>query len=250
MRGLAQALALLTRVRSTNVATTSTGGTAWFPFVGALIGLLIAGIYAVVYTWVPSLLGAALAVSAGMWLTGALHEDGLADTLDGFGSGAVGSDALEIMDDSRLGTYGTIGLIVSVLLRVTAVGSLSPAPAVAGLVAAHGLARVGAVVLMSTTVPARPDGLGRAWNAGVTTREVSLATGAGLVIGALALGWWVTALITIIGFGVIGVRWASLRRIGGMTGDVLGAVEQISEMLALGFVAALAWHGWTPWWTG
>lgn len=248
MTGLVQALALLTRIRVPSGATFPGGGAGWFPVVGALIGLVIAGIYALLYGWVPSLLGGVVAVSAGVWLTGALHEDGLADTLDALGSGAVASDALEIMRDSRLGAYGTLGLTVSVLWRVTAVASLTPVAAVAGLVAAHSLARVGAVVLMATTIPARPDGLGRSWSSGLSIREVSVAAVGGLIVGLIALGRWVTALIALTGLVVLGVRWVARRRIGGVTGDVLGASEQLSEMLALGFVSALAWHGWSPWW--
>lgn len=248
MRGLAQALALLTRIRVPGGATAPGGGTGWFPVVGALIGLVIAGIYALLYGWAPSLLGAVVAVSAGVWLTGALHEDGLADTLDALGSGAVGSDALEIMRDSRLGTYGTLGLTVSVLWRVTAVASLPPVAAVAGLVTAHSLARVGAVALMATMTPARSDGLGTSWTSGLSNRDVSVAAVGGLIVGSIALGWWVTPLFALTGLVVLGVRWVSRRRIGGVTGDVLGACEQLSEMLTLGFVAALAWHGWSPWW--
>src|SRR5918996_733290 len=102
-----------------------------------------------------SLLGAVVAVALGILLTGAFHEDGLGDSFDALGSGLSGEAALRIMRDPRLGTYGTTALTLSVVWRVVALGSLNPAGAVAGLVMAHSLGRVGAVVLLGLSPPAR-----------------------------------------------------------------------------------------------
>lgn len=223
---------------------------AWFPLVGALIGLFVAGAYVVVYPWMPSLLGAVVAIVVGVWLTGAFHEDGLADTFDALGSGAIGDDALRIMRDARLGTYGTTAVVLSVLWRVVAVGSLTPTVAIAGLVTAHSLARTGAVVLMVTTPPARSDGLGLSGASAVTRRRVWVAIGAGLGISLLAVGWWIGPAVIFVGLTVIVLRRTVLVRIGGTTGDVLGACEQLSEILVVTVVAVAAWQGSSPWWAG
>src|SRR6476620_9675063 len=131
-----------------------------FPVVGALIGaavgLLCLGLR---YVGVPDLAAAALALGGSAILTGALHEDGLADVADGFGGGRNLAAKLEIMRDSRLGTYGAVILLVSFAAKIAALASLPDAQVVYGMIAAHALAR-GALPVMSLNLPyARKDGL-------------------------------------------------------------------------------------------
>lgn len=221
---------------------------AWFPLVGALVGLVGAGTYGVLYPWLPSLLSAVVAVTLGVVLTGALHEDGLADTFDGLGTGASGAEALTIMRDSRIGTYGVSALVISLLGRIVAVASLTPAGAVAGLVGAHTLGRLAAVVSMSVTPPARNDGLGRSWMSVGTRGEVWSAVASGAVLALLAVGWLAVVSLGIVALVVLAIRAITIRRIGGVTGDVLGACEQTVEILVLMLVAGAAWSGWSPWW--
>lgn len=250
MSGFRDAVGFLTRVPvGRGVADRGIEkASAWFPVVGGLVGLTVAGVYAAVYPWLPSLLVAVSAVGVGIWLTGAFHEDGLADSFDALGSGAVGEEALRIMRDSRLGTYGTTALLLSVLWRVVAVASFTPAAAAAGLVMAHSLGRAGSVALMRLTPPARADGLGRSGVSGVTQGGAWFAILTGLAVSSLAAGWWVGPAVIAVALTVVALRKISSRRLGGITGDVLGACEQISEMLILGIVAAAVWQGWDPWW--
>lgn len=248
MSGFRAAITFLTRLR---VGTTQgmDDAVGWFPFVGALIGLAVGGAYALIYPWVPSLLGAVVAVTFGALVTGAIHEDGLGDSFDALGSGATGDEAMRIMRDSPLGTYGTIAVVVSLLWRVMALGSLSPVEAVAAMVMAHGLARAAAVCLMAFTRAARPDGLGHSGVSSATGPGVWVAAVTGLAISFLATGWWAVPAVVLAVLVVVGLRRAALARVGGVTGDLLGACEQVVELLALAVVAAAAWQGWAPWWS-
>jgi len=210
-----------------------------FPVVGALIGAAIGLLcLALRATGLPDLASAALALGAGMILTGALHEDGLADVADGFGGGRDTAAKLEIMRDSRLGTYGAAILLVSFAAKLSALASLSDAQLVFGMIAAHTLAR-GVLPMMSLNLPyARKDGL--AANAGQPDAAVAMvAIAVALVIALLALSWvnafW-AALVTALCAGVM--AWLARRQIGGQTGDVLGAAEQVAETAVLLLLAA------------
>jgi adenosylcobinamide-GDP ribazoletransferase len=247
--GIGDAFRLLTRIPLGASNSGLEGVAGWFPVVGLFVGLAVGGIYALLYPWMPSMLSAVIAVSGGILLTGAFHEDGLADGMDAFGAGASGEKALQIMRDPRLGTYGTLALVISVLWRVVALGSLGPAVAVAAAVVAHALGRTSAVGLMAVAPAAREDGLGRLGVAGLDGRRATLAIAVGLGLTIPVVGWLV-ALGVIAGaiMVVLVVRWVSVRRIGGITGDVLGACEQLTEMGSLAVVAGATWVGWSPWW--
>src|SRR6478752_5870620 len=210
-----------------------------FPVVGALIGavvgLLCLGLRSV---GVPDLAAAALALGGSAILTGALHEDGLADVADGFGGGRNLESKLEIMRDSRLGTYGAMILLVSFAAKLSALATIPNGDVVPGLIAAHALGR-GILPAMSLSLPyARKDGLAR--NAGQPDATIA-ATAAGLAlpIALLSLSWsnglFAAALAGVSG---LGVAWLALRQIGGQTGDVLGGAEQIAETAILVMLAA------------
>lgn len=251
MSGLAGAFRLLTRIPVGRATDGLEGVAVWFPVVGLVVGLAVGGIYALLFQWIPSILGAVFAVGAGVMLTGAIHEDGLADSMDAFGTGESGERALSVMRDSRLGTYGTLALVYSVLGRVVALGSLEPEAAVAGVVAAHTLGRSGAAVLMAGSAPARAEGLGRLAIAGVEGRHAAVAVAVGIGFGFVAVGWWIALGAVVVAIAVVVlVRVVSVKRIGGITGDVLGACEQLVEIGALTVVAVAAWTGWSPWWQG
>ena len=176
-------------------------------------------------------------------MTGCLHEDGLADTADGFGG--VGRERkLEIMRDSRLGTYGACALLMSLLLRWSALASIADARAVAlALVAAHAAARAPLPAFMALVPPARSDGLAAA--AGPPPHGAVAAAG---LLGALALGLClgpmaaVVALVLLAAAAVVVAR-VSVKAIGGHTGDVLGALEQVNEILVLLVAATFARPG-------
>jgi adenosylcobinamide-GDP ribazoletransferase len=210
-----------------------------FPLVGAAIGAAVGLLYlGLRIVGVPDLAGAALALAASALLTGALHEDGLADVADGFGGGGEAVTKLEIMRDSRLGTYGALALMVSFVVKLSALAALDDAIVVQSLIVAHTLSR-GMLPLISMSLPmARQDGL--AANTGrpdLTT--VATAGVLALVIALLLLPLAEALFAVLIAVAAaIGMAWLAQRQIGGQTGDVLGATEQVGEAAILVLLAA------------
>jgi adenosylcobinamide-GDP ribazoletransferase len=229
-------------VGAAGVAGTDVAKASWtFPIVGALIGALGASVYfAADAIGLDPFICGTLALAATVLLTGALHEDGLADTADGFGGGATKERKLEIMRDSRIGAYGAAALALSLMLRAGIVASLADPVVVAqGLIAAHAGARATLPIFMRLVPRARQDGL--AAGAG---RPPLAAVIAGAILGVIALGLGLGpsgALVALLLLALIVglMAWLCLRQIGGQTGDVLGALEQLSEILIL--LTAAVW---------
>ena len=214
------------------------------PVAGTLVGAIGALAYwMAVRLTLPPLVAAALALAAGMVVTGCLHEDGLADTADGFG-GSDRERRLEIMRDSRLGTYGACALLMSLLLRWSALASIADARNVAlALVAAHAAARAPLPGFMALVPPARNDGL--AASAGRPPYGAVAAAG---VLGTLALGLCLDPLaalaaLVLLAAAAVLIARMSIKAFGGHTGDVLGALEQVNEILVLLVAAAFARSG-------
>jgi adenosylcobinamide-GDP ribazoletransferase len=209
-----------------------------FPIVGAAIGGAVGLFYlAMRVVGLPDLAAAALALGASAILTGALHEDGLADVADGFGGGRDPAAKLEIMRDSRLGTYGALILMVSFVAKLSALAALPDAFVVQSLIAAHALAR-GVLPAMSMSLPyAREDGL--AANAGRPDSATAAIAGAfALVIALLSLPWLEALCAALVAAAsAIGMAWLAQRQIGGQTGDVLGGAEQVGETAILVLLA-------------
>jgi adenosylcobinamide-GDP ribazoletransferase len=236
---LAVALAFYTRLPiplHTPVDGAALARASWCsPLAGALIGAIAGFAYWVsVRLNLPQLVAATVAVATSMMLTGCLHEDGLADTADGFGGGATRERALDIMRDSRIGAFGACALIVAFALRVGAIADLPSAGLVAwALIGTHAMARAGLPLFMRVLPPARPDGLAAQAGAPAAERAwVSLAIGA--IILWIALG--LAAALIALAFMLLGnavVALISHRKIGGQTGDVLGAAEQVGECIVL-----------------
>ncbi len=214
---------------------------AWAaPVAGAIVGLVGAlALAAAAALGLPPLVAAALAVAALIAATGALHEDGLADVADGFGGGTTRERKLAVMRDSRIGAFGAVALVLSLVIRV---GALSAAlshglgGAAGGLVLAAAVSRAGALMPLALLDPARPDGAGA--SAGrLEPQSFAAACGAALTI-ALLLGLTATglahALAGAIGAAIgAGAMTALARRqIGGQTGDVAGAAQQWAEIAA------------------
>jgi adenosylcobinamide-GDP ribazoletransferase len=216
---------------------------AHFPLVGLVLGGILAALQAVFTRGLDGLSAGFLVVGASLLITGAFHEDGLADTSDALG-GAYDRDKLfAILKDSRVGTFGAAALVISIGARAALYARLGPACAWA-LPLVGCAARVGPVWLMTVLPYATPEGSrsrdvvrGRAPQALVATAWLALASaacvlGAGLSPGRLF--GMVVALTAVA--GVSGARYRA--RAGGITGDFLGATEQLGEIAAL---AALAW---------
>lgn len=209
--------------------------------VGILVGALGGGVYALFHGLaLPPAVAATAAVAATVWLTGALHEDGLADCADGFGGDFTRARKIEIMRDSRVGTYGAAALILSLTVRIAALASLAePLAVFAAMIAAHALSRSQTLGLLTLFRPAGHAGLGaeaggpsggRAVMAlllGVAAAVLSVGVGAGLL--AAVLGW----------LAAIAVLLLALRQLGGYTGDVLGTAQQAAEITAL--LVVVAW---------
>ena len=253
MNGFQSAASFLTRLRVGAAADPRTDlrrSVLWVPVVGGVLGLGAAGVYAGARLVLPSVVAAALAVSVSVLLTGALHEDGLADTADALGGGWSREERLRILKDPAHGTYGVIAIALSVVLRVGAIGALGGWAALAVLPAAHALSRAAAVGLLSWVRPATAEGLGASYSASLTRKLAGGASAAGLAIGLVSLGLWglPAALLAGLGAGVVG--WLGVRKLGGVTGDLLGAAQQAGEVLVLLLGAAAAAKGWAglPWW--
>jgi adenosylcobinamide-GDP ribazoletransferase len=211
---------------------------AWaFPVVGAAIGL--AGGAAALLgqrLGLPPIAAALIGLAATMLLTGALHEDGLADTVDGLGGGRDRESKLEIMRDSRVGSYGVLALILAVGLRAAALSALlgqAPGLLLGAMAAAHAVSRAGLPAIMHGLDPARKTGLGV--GAGRPAAPVAqLAAAIGLGVALAALGWWRGIFaVAIAAAGMAGTAMLARRQIGGYTGDVLGAAQQVAEAAML-----------------
>lgn len=215
------------------------------PVAGLLVGLAGALVYKIASRLgLTSNLAALLALATTALITGALHEDGLADAADGLGGGRTRERKLEIMRDSRIGTYGVCALILSFGLRWSALAAIAdPWTVTLALCAAHAAARAGVPAFMSLVPPARPDGLSASAGA-PPGRSVAIAFAAGTLALALALGPG-KALVGLILLSLAGLLLARLavRQIGGQTGDILGAFEQLGEILVLLVAAAFVHMG-------
>jgi adenosylcobinamide-GDP ribazoletransferase len=252
VNGLRAAIAFLTRVPvGTQTAEADVArAIPWFPVVGAGVGLIVAAVYAGALQVVPALPAGAVAVAAGVLLTGAFHEDGLADTADAFGAWEP-EEARRIMKDPTHGTYGVSALVLVLVTRVAALSALSGWAAVAVVPAANALARAAAVALFAAIPVATDQGLGASYALGADRRRVVLGALVGFGVALAALGPTlvpVAAFVAVFGAGQVAL--VASRRVGGLTGDVLGAAEQVAETLVLLVGAAVATHRWValPWW--
>jgi|AmaraimetFIIA100_FD_contig_51_2920588_length_1140_multi_4_in_0_out_0_1 adenosylcobinamide-GDP ribazoletransferase len=221
---------------ATPFAEGAIGKAAWaFPVAGLAIGVIGAAVYVLAHRLgLPPWPAAALSVTATLVITGCLHEDGLADTADGFGGGTTREQKLEIMRDSRTGAYGVCALAMSLLLRVGALASFPDTHLVVwALIASHTAARATMPVLMWLLPPARNDGL--SFQSGKPPGEsVAAAVGIAFIVLLFCLhpGRGVVASIVLIA-AIALMAWLSTQQIEGQTGDVLGALEQVSEILVL-----------------
>jgi adenosylcobinamide-GDP ribazoletransferase len=203
-----------------------------------VVGLVVALIGGIVFAFAALLglsagLAAALALAVTMLATGCLHEDGLSDTADGFGGGKTRDKKLEIMRDSRIGTYGACALVFSILLRWSAISELgSPIAVLFGLIAAHAASRALLPAFMHMLPPARTDGL--AANAGAISSDAALTAAAigGVALLALGLSGAIAAALCL-GLVFFLFRALCLSQVGGQTGDTIGALQQAGEIAVL-----------------
>jgi adenosylcobinamide-GDP ribazoletransferase len=215
-----------------------------FPLVGAMLGLALGGLDALLRLGLPSALASALVLIGAVLLTGGLHLDGLMDACDGLFGGRTVERRLEIMRDSRVGAFGVLGGVLQLLLKYAALESLPGALRGPALVASLAAGRWAMVAAIWGFPYARPQGLGAVFKAGVGLSGVAVATllalvatalpfgPAGLQLGPLLLG--VAAVLT----GLAG-RWMAAR-LGGLTGDTYGAIDELVEATSLVAIVALS----------
>jgi len=253
--GLAQAIAFLTIVpvptaafgASASAEVGLSGAAVWFPVVGAAVGALAGGVRLLCGEALGATVATVLAMIVLVIVTGALHQDGLADTADGLGvrgaAGSAGARArrLEVMRDSATGVFGALALIAWALLLFSTLASFDRDRALRALVVACALARWAALAHAAATPPARADGLGASLRVGRLALGVATAVSViaalaicGLVAGAAAIG--VSALVC-----ALSVAFAR-RTLGGRTGDTLGATVAIAEV-AVCVVLLGVWQG-------
>lgn len=208
---------------------------AWaYPLAGAVLGVL-AGLAGAAALWIglPAIIAALLALGVMIMLSGAMHEDGLADTADGLWGGWTPEKRLKIMKDSHIGTYGVIALGLSLGLRVVALGAIfSSGAIVLPLVAAAALSRGALPAVMAALPHARASGLAHSVGR-PTPQTAALAAGLGFVLAAFAIGWAAFPALICATVGAFTVGLLALRKIGGQTGDILGATQQIVEIMVL-----------------
>lgn len=220
-----------------------TAATRFYPLVGALIGGGAALAYALSASLFPPMVAVLLSIVASLALTGAFHEDGLADMFDGVGGGLTRERALEIMKDSRIGTYGAAALILALALKAATLAAMPALAVVLALVAGHALSRFSAVLVIATSAYVRDHGTAKPVAEGVSPESLLIATTTALaLVLALAIGLGIMAALLGLA-GLAAGNWAMRRvferKLGGYTGDCLGAVQQGSE---LGFyLGVLAW---------
>ncbi len=237
---LIAAFGLLSRLPVWRLAPNEThvdfAASVWaYPVAGAIIGALGGGAY-----WAASLIGFAPHIAA-IWalatlllITGALHEDGLADTADGLGGGRTASRKLEIMRDSRIGSYGALALMLAIAARTLTIGAIAaPSHVMAALITAGAFSRAAMIVVLISAAPARKDGMA----SGLISIPFSAA------LAGLALPVLIATLLLPTGralalsaiTAVIALAFARLatRQIGGHTGDVLGATALVTECVLL-----------------
>lgn len=215
----------------------------WFPVVGWLVGGASAAAWWTTELAWPVGIAAGVAIAVAVLVTGALHEDGWADVCDGFGGGRSRVRTLEIMKDPHIGVFGVLGLVLLIGLEWTALVSLPPASVPVALVCAHSLSRGTAASLMAMLDYARPDGTASKARPVVTRLRggrlaVVLITGA----APLALLGWTAALALTATATIMALAWTLFlrRRLGGYTGDCLGAVQQLTQLACLLVLVGIA----------
>lgn len=244
MRGFITALQFLTIIKiwpeTTWTPANFTKSVPYFPLVGAVIGLVLAGFYELAYGWLPASILATMLVISSIVLTGGLHCDGFMDSIDGLFSGRSTDRMLEIMKDSRVGANGVVAFVCLTLLKWSIFFEASNVVLSQLLFAAPIAGRLAMVSVILVFPYARPQGIGKAFADFSSVKLYGLSLCSGLFM-FIMLDWFVglAALIGII-LGLLFARFAC-GRLGGVTGDIYGAVTELTELslYAVGLVLCL-----------
>ena len=211
----------------------------FFPLVGCLLGLILAGGDRLLTLILPPAVVAALLLAGWVLLTGGLHLDGLADSADGLGGGWSRDESLAIMREPGVGAYGVAAVVLLLLLKATTLAALDGPLRWRALLLAPTLGRLAPVLLARLAPPARAEGQGQAFTLTVSAGGLGGATGFAIVLTLLLLWPWGAALLGwTFAFGWLASRYLT-RRLGGVSGDLLGGAVEITEGLVLLLVVAL-----------
>lgn len=207
----------------------------WFPLIGVIAGGIGALIFWLAHLWLPQSVAVILSLGASVLVTGAFHEDGFADICDAFGGGYTKEQRLNIMKDSRVGAYALIGVVLLLALKIALLTEMNAVWIPAVLIAAHTLSRWSTLIISMKWPYARPSGESK-------SRDTSHPISWWRFFWAFALGgaplalfetWWVLGIIPVVTvFSILAGSWFQ-KRIGGYTGDGLGAVQQVNEVLVM-----------------
>lgn len=214
--------------------------TRWHGLVGAGIGAAAGAVFWAATPLVGAPAGALLALAAAAALTGALHEDGLADLADGLGGGRTRARALEIMRDSRIGAFGALALILATGLKAAALAELGPETGALAMVAAHAGSRVSAIAATAGAAYARAEGAASGISGGPGAATLILGGATAAAAAAILPGPGAAGALLGLAASHLATRALYQRRLGGYTGDALGAVQQTGEIgVYLGIAACL-----------
>jgi adenosylcobinamide-GDP ribazoletransferase len=204
----------------------------FFPLVGAMLGAAGAGLFLAARMVLPDSLAALIAVTFWTVVSGVLHEDGLADVADAMRAGRTREKIMEILKDSRIGSYGAVAIVLSIAARWQALQHVPVSRILEVCIIAQSVPRAAMVALAWLSRPSG-DGLGLAFSSSLTTASAIIAIAQGLGVSFL-LGWRPGVLIVACAYLVVrGLRAYFYKRIGGVNGDCFGATEQLLEIFIL-----------------
>ena len=235
------ALGFLTRIRVPDraLARPLNDTAKYFSLVGLLLGITLSLIFTAFSYVFPTTVAVTLVFAASALITGAFHEDGFADTVDGFGGGWTKADVLRIMQDSRIGSFGALGLVLLVILKIQALSSIELAWIGPAVILANALSRFVSTTFVFTHEYVRFEGKSKPLADGIDRRSLFVCAFFGLV--PLALFPLMVSLTILVATIVLWLFWSYRikTRIGGYTGDTLGAIQQLTEVLV--FLVVAAW---------
>jgi len=219
-----------TPLRHKVTVSTSGQSLSYFPLIGLILGAILLGIRYGLILALPSSVVNALLIIALVILTGAHHLDGLIDTCDGVIAGKSKKERLAIMSDSKVGAFGIVGVVILLLLKYV---SLSSVPILPALLLMPTLSRWTMASMIFIFPYAKRSGMGLAFKQGATWQRLTVATVIALIITVALLKWWGLALMAAVWLIAFGVASYFRSRLGGLTGDNYGAINELAEVLVL-----------------
>jgi adenosylcobinamide-GDP ribazoletransferase len=250
------ALGFFTRIPVPNFANFQESdlnhSTKYFPLIGIIVGISGAAFFYAASLVFPHAIAVLISMAATIYLTGAFHEDGLADSADGIGGGWEREQMLMIMQDSRLGTYGAVALFLILMAKFQTLNHLSPIFIPLVLIAGHALSRLWAVLMMATLTYTKPAGKAKPLATQLTKRHLVIAAMFGLLPFVSITSLLIVSkhsqlivikfiLLALLPSLIIWLWWRAklVKNLGGYTGDTLGAAQQLTELAF--YIGVLAW---------